>query len=237
MYSLCSQTSSLFAAFRHVCLSLVLLAVPSSASADLIIEIADGSIQPGGTATADVTIRTSDGTDLPVFGSFDLKFAISAAAGVLNFYAPGLGAEDFLTDPDYVFFSLSGAIQDSSVFWVPPTDEGNGPDTVITGSDYNADIAQLPVSRSMALLARLYLLSDVNTSVGSTAVISITDANVYDANSDPLLPLTFSSTATFTVTPEPSALALLIAAAVISGPALIRKARRRASVDDKAVAT
>jgi len=199
------------------------------ARGDVIIEISGGSIQPGMTAIADVIVRSNSSggggalVNLPKLSSFNLTFKIAASVGVLEFRNLG-GQEDFLTEPSYVFNGVSGAIADGSNFFTAPQDLNSE----ISGSDYVPDSSNYPLPGTSALLARLYLQSNVNSQIGSTGSIDLTVAELFDENGE-LVTVSSVEQGNFTVTPEPGTIGLALAGLATVAPGVWRRRKRSAN--------
>ena len=177
------------------------------AEAAVVVQIADATIDSGGTGLVDVIIT---GSNAPL-SSFDFQFEITPIGSVgstMRFVDPQPDPQ--LSDPDYSMSYVFAGISDNVKNGIPVGSVTGG--TTFNGSDGTADLSNVIVS-SDRLLARLELESVVpggGDAMGDQFEITLTAANFLNSNGNSV---TFSTSPGFvTVVPEPGSFAVLAVA-------------------------
>jgi len=212
MFGVCRNS---FWRFAVAALSVALVSSVAELRGDLIIEVQDASVTPGGQSSVDVTIRSDSGTlNLDDF-SISVGITGSITNGELLFSAVQMSDTDMSGLSDYVFSTsrLSGG--DTSFYSTAVT---NSPPPTIVAADATLPIPNQGVSIGTAslLLARL----NVSHTFFSTAADSLGDTYTLTVN-NPVPPgvppdtyfkdkdgrdvaFTIGRAGLLTVTPEPS---------------------------------
>ena len=193
-------------------LAFVAIAATSQLRADLIVEVQDASVNPGGESIVDVTVRSSSGVlSLSEF-SIDVRIAGSIANGELLFIDSSgqMSDTDMAALSDYVF--SAGVISPFSSFYNTAVDN-TVPKIIANDAILGASPPDVSIGATPLLLARLKLThtysSTAAESIGDTYTISVKDR---DASADTFFKDSGGSSVAFsigragllTVTPEPS---------------------------------
>ncbi len=221
----------MFRLFRPLVLLLIIVLMPAASSrAGLIISFGGPvSVQAGGgTASIDVFVSSTDGSDvLDIFGGEFELFPIGAAvAGGLQF---GVQSEGQLIDPAYIHAGNS--------LGTPIGNVSGANNEIYIGGDgtLNGLGTTVPTSPNQALLFRLNVQT-TNAAAGDVYEIGlINSANTLflDPNFSPLTVdgLSFSNREVFNITPaavpEPSSMILMLAGAAIGAWEVRRRRAKR----------
>ncbi len=153
----------------------------SEARAGLVITLGNATVASGGTATIDISVFSTTGTDF--LSSFNLGLLITPVgtpAGLLQFSST---QPDFSGNPDYVFYQQSGL---GAAFWGPPYMTNYTADS-ITGGDVptsNAVLISATGTGPFSLLAQVQFDPLIGDNGDTFQVSLITDPN-FTSFSDP----------------------------------------------------
>ena len=209
----------------------VLMWTPALVRAGVIINVGDAIIQPGGTASIDVSIE-SDGNDS--LQSFGFEFRIATAGSTrLEFRIPQLDSQ--LMDLSYIFIGESfNLINGFNVGVVSMT---NLPKDTFIGGDSTDSFSEVPMT-SNKLLVRLDLTTQTTLApqLGDIFEVTLDEASPYtffaDASLNSLVINTFGSdlsgtirvTESPSVVPEPSS---ILTWSMIGGFGMFYRHRRK----------
>lgn len=203
---------------------------PATVSAQgVTIELQDIFLGPGGTASMDIMISPTAGSQ--TLNSFEVPFLISASSpgqlSSLQFADPH--DESFLTDAasDYLFFGNSDAV--NLMMPVNATSTVSEVNDFVTAFDLSFDFSDVDLT-TPKLLTRLQFSNIVAPGTGPLAVIgdsfqvSVDELDVLIDNVDgDFITATVAGPGSVTVVPEPGTFA---ACAAFAGIAALRRRRR-----------
>jgi len=213
MFGVCRNS---FWRFAVAALSVALVSSVAELRGDLIIEVQDASVTPGGQSSVDVTIRSDSGTlNLDDF-SISVGITGSITNGQLLFSAVQMSDTDMSGLSDYVFSTSrlsSGDIRYYSTTVTTPPLTIVAADATLFGSPKQG----VSIGTASLLLARL----NVSHTFFSTAADSLGDTYTLTVNNPPVPPggprdtyfkdkdgsdvaFTIGRAGLLTVTPEPS---------------------------------
>lgn len=195
--------------FFAICCAVMaeMFAMASQVRGDLIIEVQDASVNPGGEGFVDVTIRTDSGA--MNLDDFSIELGITGATthGVLQYSLTQLSDVEMAAVADYVFSTsnLPGGFSSFYNVVTPDAVTGVAADFMISSG------TGVTITTASALLARFKVTHTFSgtaaESLGDTYTLTVTNpsGNTYfnDNNGNPLA-FTVGRAGLLTVTPEPS---------------------------------
>lgn len=191
-------------------LSFVAIATTSQLRADLIVEVQDASVNPGGESIVDVTVRSRSGVlSLSEF-SIDVRIAGSIANGELLFIDSSgqMSDTDMAALSDYVF--SAGVISPFSSFYNTAVDN-TVPKIIANDAILGLSPPDVSIGATPLLLARLKLthsyFSTAAESLGDTYTISVDAASAdtfFKDSGGSSVAFSIGRAGLLTVTPEPS---------------------------------
>jgi len=209
MFGVCRNS---FWRFAFAVLSVALVSSVEELRGDLIIEVQDASVTPGGQSFVDVTIRSDSGTLNLADFSISVGITGSITNGQLLFSAVQMSDTDMSGLSDYVFSTSRLSSGDISYYSTTVTT----PPLTIVAADATLPPLGSPkqgvsIGTASLLLARLNVshtfFSTAADSLGDTYTLTVNDpsGDTYFADKDGnAVAFTIGRAGLLTVTPEPS---------------------------------
>jgi len=210
--------------FRAIVASIAILLLGAGAGyGDLVIDIGDLELVPGGTGYLDVSVSGAGGGQTLNAYAFEYRITKTSGVGRLEFVSP---QPSYLTDSDYVFFGNSFDYENGQS--VGTVSQTSVPNDTFSGGDLTNDSSNVTVSAAK-LLARLQVTANtaLPPQVGDTYSISLISSGT--GFSDTGGSVNWSSdSGTITMTPEPGSLVAILSGGVcLAALGWCRSCRRR----------